>query len=254
VLPDTEGRGMSREVDTAVYDKYDKKADVFVSWLRGWAWWEYRATVSDFGPGRLVLSVAGEDMFKVFTHLYRWVEVVRRRIGADVAVAVCEGDGCIDVSEAVWPIIIVRDEDVERLEKAVRTLKSLVTSEKIGGVYVEDHGNFIRLEAGCCRVDLQVDEAVLVARWLLHELYSLTRLEVFMRVDDEVAAVFNPLYATYMPPIDLRRAKEGVHALSIEWCSGIYLTTDEILRLVYKMLDTAAFRLKVWKRHELVGA
>lgn len=238
----------------AVFDKYDKRADQFVLWLKGWAWWEYRATVSDFGPGRFVLSVAGEDMFKVFTRLYRWVEVMRQRMGADVAVAVCEGDECIDVSEAVWPAIIVRNEDVERLEKAVAMLKPLVVRERIDNVYVEDHGNFIRLSAKCCRVDLQIDEAVLVARWLLHELYSLTKLGIFLRISDEVAVVFDPLYASYLPAIDLRRAKEGAHTLSIEWCDSIYLSTDEILRLAYKMLEVAAFRLKIWKEHGLAVA
>ena len=38
---------MSREVEIiTAYDKYDKRGDLFVEWLIGWARSEYKATVS----------------------------------------------------------------------------------------------------------------------------------------------------------------------------------------------------------------
>ena len=247
---------MSREVEIIItHDKYDKRGDLFVEWLIGWARSEYKATVSRLSPGVVGLSIAGEDMFKIFTRLYRLVEVMRKRLGADVAVAVCEGDECIDMSEMYWPMILVHDEDVKRLEEAVHMLKGLIVRERIDDVDVEDHDNFIRISMQCCNVDLQIDEAVWLAKQLLDELYSpLTKLETFSRAGDVISTVFDPLDLSYRPPLDIRHAKEGAHKLTIEWCN-IYLTTDEILRLAYKILDIAVFRLKFWKEHgrELAG-
>jgi len=241
---------MSKEVEIIItYDDYDRKTELFEEWLKGWAWSEYKATVSTFGPHMYVLSVAGVDMFKLFARLYRPLEVMRRRLGADAAVAICDGDECIDMSEMSWPKIMVRDDDLERLARVVGIVKGLIVGERLDDVDVEDHGDFIRLSTECCNVDLQIDEAVMLAKLLLSELYSLTKLEVILRASDEISKVFDPLEMVYMPDVSLRHVKEGVYILSVEWCSNIYLTADELLRLIYKTMDTAVLRLKIWKEY-----
>jgi hypothetical protein len=244
---------MSREVEIIItYDKnkYDNRTELFLEWIKGWAWSEYKATVSRYGPGMDALSIAGVDMFKLFVHLYRKLEIMRRRLGADVAVAICEGDECIDMSEMSWPKIMVRDDDLERLARVVGIVKGLIVGERLDDVDVGDHGDFIRLSTKKnCIVDLQVDEAVMLARWLIGELYSLTRFEAFLRAGDEISKVFDPLEMVYMPDVSLRHVKEGVYILSVEWCSNIYLTADELLRLIYKTMDTAVLRLKIWKEY-----
>ncbi len=246
---------MSREVEIIISrDSYDERGELFVQWLIGWAQSEYKVAVSKLSPGVVKLSIAGEDAFRIFVRLYRRAEAVRRRLGADVAAAVCEGDECIDMSEMYWPAVIVRDEDVKRLEEVVSMLKGLVVRERVDGVGVEDRGGFIKISTPCCDVDLQIDEAVLLARRLIRELYSLTKLQAFLKADSQISTVFEPLDVAYMPNVDIRHVKDDVYAVSIEWCSEIYLTTDEMLRITYKILDIAASRLKVWKEYARVGA
>jgi hypothetical protein len=248
---------MSREVEIIiVHDSYDERGELFVQWLIGWAQLEYKVAVSKLSPGVVELSIAGEDVFKIFARLYRRAEAVRRRLGANVAAAVCEGDECIDMSEMSWPMIIVRDENVKRLEEVVNMFKGLVVRERVDSVSVEDRGGFIRLSTPCCDVDLQIDEAVLLARRLIRELYSLTKLLAFLKADSQISTVFEPLDVTYLPDVDIRHAKDDIYVVSVEWCSGIYLTVDEILRIAYKILDIAASRLKLWKERgrELVEA
>jgi len=244
---------MSREVEIIItHDKnrYDNKTELFLEWIKGWAWSEYKATVSKLDPGIDALSITGVDMFKLFVRLYRKLEIMRRRLDADVAVAICEGDECIDMSEMGWPKIIVRNEDLERLTKARDIIKGIIVSEWLDDVDIGDHSDFIRLSAKKnCVVDLQVDEAVMLARWLIGELYSLTRFEAFLRAGDEISKVFDPLDLAYMPDVSLRHVKEGVYILSVEWCNDIYLTADELLRLIYKIIDTAVLRLKIWKEY-----
>jgi len=241
---------MSREVEIIIThdkNKYNNKTELFIEWIKGWAWSEYNATVSKFDPGIDALSITGVDMFKVFVRLYRRMEVMRRRLGADVAVAICEGDECIDMSEMSWPKIML-DNGLESLAKARDIIKGLIVSEKLDDVDVEDHGDFIRLSTKKnCTVDLQIDEAVMLARRLIGELYSLTRFGAFLRAGDEISKVFDPLELSYLPDVSLRHVKEGVYILSVEWCNDIYLTADELLRLIYKIIDTAVLRLKIWK-------
>ncbi len=247
---------MSREVEIIIiHDSYDERGELFVQWLVGWAQSEYKVAVSKLGPGAVVLSVAGEDAFKIFVRLYRRAEAVRRRLGAGVVMALCEGDECIDMSEMYWPAVIVRDKDVKKLEEVVDMFKGLVVKERVDGVGVEDHGGFIRISTPCCDVDLQIDEAVLLARRLMRELYFLTKLQAFLKADSQISTVFEPLDVAYLPNVDIRRAKDDVYVMSVEWCSGIYLTADEILRIAYKILDVAVSRLKIWKEYngELVG-
>jgi F420-0:gamma-glutamyl ligase-like protein len=248
---------MSRGTELIIrYNEYDQRLEVFIYWLRCLMQKEYKATVSDFGPGRYVLSTA-EDMFKVFADLYRMFEAMRQRLGVEVAAAVCSGDECIDMSEMYWPKIVLRDDRLERLTKVVHTVKGLITGEKLDGINVEDHGDFIRLSVKCCNIDLQIDEAVSVADWLLAKLYSFTWSsyystwsEVLLSMHDKIMMVFNPADILYMPDMDLRRVEEGVYALSMMWCGEVRLTTDEILRLVYRIMDIAVSRLKAWKEHE----
>jgi len=248
---------MSRETEIIItYNQYDKKAELFVAWLKGWARSEFNASVSYFGPGVDELSIAGADMFKVFTRLYRKAEIMRQRLGVDkVAVAICEADECIDMSTS-WPKIILPEGDIEILEKVAKRVKGLIVWEKLDDVYVENHGNFIRISTKCCSADLQVDEAVMAARQLLDELYSRTRFQLFSTAGSEISKVFDPLDLAHMPHVDLRHVKEGVYMLGIEFCSEIYMTADEILRLIYKVLDAAVLNLKIWKEEgeELAAA
>ena len=249
---------MSRETEIIItYNQYDKKAELFVTWLKGWARSEFNASVSYFGPGVDELSIAGADMFKVFTRLYRKAEIMRQRLGVDkVAVAICEADECIDMSSTSWPKIILPEGSIEILEKVAKRVKGLIVWEKLDDVYVEDHGGFIRISTKCCSADLQVDEAVMVARRLLDELHTRTKFQLFLEAGSEISKVFDPLELAHIPHVDLRHVKEGLYTLSIEFCSEIYMTADEILRLIYKVLDTAVFKLKFWKEEgeELAAA
>ncbi len=248
---------MSRETEIVIrYNEYNRRFEAFIYWLRCLMQKEYKATVSDFGPDRYVLSTA-EDMFKVFMGLYRIFEVMRQRLGVEVAAAVCSGDECIDMSEMYWPKIILHDDKLERLAKVVHMVRGLITGGKLDGINVEDHGSFIRLSVKCCNIDLQVDEAVLVAGWLLAKLYSFTWSsysftwsEVLLSMLDKIMMVFNPADVLYLPDMDLRRVEEDVYALSIMWCGEVQLTSDGILQLVYRIMDAAVSRLKTWKEHE----
>ncbi len=241
---------MSRETEVVIrYNEYDQRFKAFIYWLRCLMQKEYKATVSGFGPGRYVLS-ATEDMFKVFVDLYRIFEVMRQRLGVEVAVAVCEGDECIDMSEMSWPKIILNDDKLERLAKVVHMVRGLIAGEKLDGISVEDRGGFIRLSVKCCNIDLQVDEAVLVAGWLLAKLHSFTWSEAYLSMHDKIMVVFNPADILFLPDMDLRRVEEDVYALSIMWCDEVRLTTDGILQVVYRIMDAAVSRLKAWKEHE----
>jgi len=236
--------------------RHDAKAELFVQWLKGRAWSiygaTYDATASKIDPYVDVLSVARVDMFTLFAHLYRKVEVMRQRLNANVAVAVCRENECIDMSEMSWPKIVLRDYWLKKLMKAAYMVKGLIKGEKLDGISVEDRGDFIRLSAKCCNIDLQIDEAVLVARWLLGELYLITKSEVISHIRDKIATVFDTADVAYLPDISLRHVDKDVYALSIEWCGEVHLTADEILQLVYRIIDAAVSRLKTWKKHETV--
>ncbi len=246
----TLSRAMSRETEIVIrYNEYDQRFGAFIYWLKCLTQREYKATVSYFGSDRYVLSTA-EDMFKVFMDLYRIFEVMRQRLGVEVVAAVCSGDECIDMSEMHWPKIVLRDDKLERLTKVVHTVKGLITGEKLDGISVEDHGDFIRLSVKCCNIDLQIDEAVSVADWLLAMLYSFTWSEVLLSMHDKIMSVFNPADILYLPDMDLRRVEENVYTLSIMWCGEVRLTTNGILQLVYRIMDIAVSRLKAWKEHE----
>ena len=244
-------RAMSREAEVVIrFNEYDQRTVGFIYWLRCLMQKEYKAAVSDFGPYRYVLSAA-EDMFKVFVDLYRNLEVMRQRLGVEAAAAVCSGDECIDMSEMSWPRIILSGDKLESLTKVVHTVRGLITGEKLDGISVEDRGGFIRLSVNCCSIDLQIDEAVSVAGWLLAKLHSFTWSEVFLSMHDKIMMVFNPADVAYMPDMDLRRVDEDVYSLSIMWCGEVQLTTDGILRLIYRIMDAAVSRLKTWKEHEV---
>jgi hypothetical protein len=189
-------------------------------------------------------------MFKVFVDLHRKLEVMRQRLGVQVAAAVCSGDECIDMSEMSWPRIILSGDKLERLSKAVHTVRGLATGEELDGISVEDRGGIIRLSVKCCSIDLQVDEAVSVAGWLLAKLHSFTWSEVFLSMHDKIMMVFNPADVAYMPDMDLRRVDEDVYVLSMMWCGEVQLTTDGILRLIYRIMDAAVSRLKAWNEIE----
>jgi hypothetical protein len=238
---------MSGETEVVIrYNEYNQRVEAFIYWLKCLMQKEYKATVSDFGPDKYVLSTA-EDMFKVFMELYRTVEMMRQRLGVEAAVAVCSGDKCIDMSEMSWPKIVY---DPERLSEVVRMVRSLTKGGELGGISVEDRGDFIRLSVKCCHIDLQIDEAVLVAGWLLAELYSFTWSEAFLSMLDKIKLVFNPADVTYLPDMSLRRVDKDIYVLSMLWCGEVQLTTDGILQLVYKIMDVAVSRLKTWKEHE----
>lgn len=238
---------MSGETEVVIrYNEYDQRVKAFIYWLECLMQKEHKATVSDFGPGRYVLSTA-EDMFKVFMELYRTVEMMRQGLGVEAAVAVCRGDECIDMSEMSWPKIVLRDNDLERLSEAVRMVRGLTTGGELDGISVEDRGDFIRLSVKCCNIDLQIDEAALVAGWLLAELYSFTWSSAFLSPLDKIKLVFDPADVTYLPDMSLRRVGEDVYVLSMLWCDEVQLTTDGILQLVYKILDAAVSRLKNMK-------
>ena len=240
---------MSGETEVVIrYSEYDQRVEAFIYWLECLMQREYKADVSDFGPNRYVLSTA-EDMFKVFVGLYRTVEVMRQRLGVEAAVAVCRGDECIDMSEMSWPRIVLRDRDLERLSEAARMVRGLTAGGELDGISVEDRGDFIRLSVKCCNIDLQVDEAVSVAGWLLAKLYSFTWSSAFLSPHDKIMQVFNPADVVYMPDLSLRRIGKDLYVLSVLWCGEVQLTTDGILQLAYKIMDAAVSRLKTWKEH-----
>jgi len=246
---------VSGETEVVIrYSEYGQRVEAFVYWLKCLMQREYKADVSDFGPNRYVLSTA-EDMFKVFVELYRTVEVMRQRLGVEAAVAVCRGDECIDMSGMSWPRIVLRDSDLERLSEAARMVRGLTAGGELDGISVEDRGDFIRLSVKCCNIDLQADEAVSVAGWLLAELYSFTWSAAFLSPLDKIMQVFNPADVAYLPDMSLRRIGEDIYVLTMQWCGEVQLTADGILQLAYKIMDVAVSRLKSWKEHaEAEGA
>jgi hypothetical protein len=230
-------------VIVAVWGKnpYGVEYKRFKEWLFGWLADVYEVSKCYDLVG---FRVDKEDMFDLFQHMYREVETMKKLLG-DGIVAICKEYPknkmeCIDISEVSGPMIIVSEEDIERLKKVRDELR--VWIDEIVWIPVEVEYKNGLMKIGRC--ELPVDEALYVAEEVLDELFKATGFKKLLDYKEEIRRATRGL-PTYLPKVNTR------HFLGIEvrmdGC-GFALGNNEALILVYNILTKAIKQLEEWRK------
>jgi hypothetical protein len=228
----------------AVWGKnpYGAEYKRFNEWLFGWLADVYNVSKCyDFVGFR----VDKEDIFKLFEHMYREVETMRKLLG-DGIVAICKEypDNemeCIDMSEMSRPMIIVTKEDIERLKKVRDEIK--VWIDEIVWIPVEVEYKDGLMKIGRC--ELPVDEALYVVEKILDELFKATGFKKLLDYKEEIRRATRGL-ATYLPKVDTQHGFLGI-GVRMDGC-GFTLENNETLILVYNILTKAVEQLEEWHK------
>jgi hypothetical protein len=137
-----------------------------------------------------VVSVVERDMFKMFSEYWREAKRMKEVLGADVAVGICSGNECIDLSEDTPYTLITSKYRLRKLMRVRNALRKLVGEDRLDKVSTMSGDGIVTLDIEGCLVDLYVDEAVALAGLLLSYLYDSTKLEVIWRLYVDIVRAF----------------------------------------------------------------
>jgi len=212
----------------------------FKEWLFGWLVDVYEVSKCyDFVGFR----VDEEDIFKLFEHMYREVEIMKKLLG-DGIVAICKEYPnnkmeCIDMSEISRPMVIVDKEDIERLKKVRDEIKVWIDEIVSIPVGVEIKDGLMKIG----RCELPVDEALYVVEKILNELFNATGFRKLLDYKEEIRRATRGL-PTYLPRVDTRQFL-GIEVYMDGCAFG--LSNNETLILIYKVLTEAIEQLEKWR-------
>jgi hypothetical protein len=187
-----------------------------------------------------VVSVVERDVFKMFSGYWREAKRVKEVLGADVAVGICSGNECIDLSEDVSYTLITSKYRLRKLVRVRNALRKLVGEDRLDKVSTMSGNGIVTLDIKGCLVDLYVDEAVALAGLLLSYLYGSTKLEVIWRLHVDIVRAFKA--DEIGVEVDVENEGHGLH-VKIDTC-GVYLTNEEVLQFVYKLLDASIWQIE----------
>ena len=213
----------------------------FEKWLFGWLASVYEVSKCYDEVG---FRVNEKDIFKLFEHMYREVEAMRKLLG-DGIVAICKEYPnnkmeCIDMSEVSRPMIVITKEDIERLRKVRDEIKVWIDEIVWIPVKVECKNGLMKI--GKC--ELPVDEALYVAEEILDELFKATGFKKLLDYKEEIRRATLGL-ATYLPKVDTWHGLLGI-GVRMDGC-GFTLSNNETLILVYNILTKAIEQLEKWR-------
>jgi len=230
-------------VIVAVWGKYPYSVEYkrFKEWLLGWLADVYEVSKCFDCVG---FRVNEEDIFKLFEHMYREAEAMRKLLG-DGIVAICKEYSsnemeCIDMSEVSRPMIIVSKEDVERLKKVRDEIKVWIDEVVWIPVEVEYKNGLMKIG----RCELPVDEALYIAEEILDELFKATGFKKLLDYKEEIRRATLGL-ATYLPKVDTWHGLLGI-GVHVDGCE-FTLSNNETLILVYNILTKAIEQLEKWR-------
>jgi prefoldin subunit 5 len=220
---------------------YGVESRRFEEWLFGWLASVYEVSKCYDCVG---FRVNEEDIFKLFEHMYREVEIMKKLLG-DGIVAICKEYynneiECIDISEVSRPMVIITKDDIERLKKVRNEIK--VWIDEIVWIPVEVDCKNGLMKIGRC--ELPVDEALYVVEKVLDELFKATGFKKLLDYKEEIRRATLGL-ATYLPKVDTWHGLLGI-GIRMDGC-GFTLENNEALILVYNILTKAVEQLEKWR-------
>jgi hypothetical protein len=224
--------------------RYERR---FREWLHGWLQLSGYRVVSIRevdGDFYTVYEVEG-DMFDVFGRLYREVRFMRRYLRIDdVVVAVCGSDECIDLSDG-FDVVMLSDEDLEKLHKIVKKLRCMAGRGEVKGVLVSGGKGYVVLAVGGCAVRLRADEALIFAADLASYTVNMFKLKIL----NEVKAVYDLFEEERMKDVDasFMVGQDGYVDIFVGDCSR-RVEAGEALKVAYKMMKAALKQLEVLKK------
>jgi hypothetical protein len=229
-------------VKSVFYGTFERR---FREWIHGWLQLSgynivgIRDENNDFYT---VYEVEG-DMFELFEKLYDKVRFMRRYLRADVNVAICGGDECIDLSDR-FDKVVLSNSDLEKLYRLVKKLKCMVSKDEVKGVLVSGGKGYVVLVVGGCAVRFRVDEAVIFATDLASYTVNMFRLKIL----DEAKVVYDIFELERMKDLDVSFmvGEDGYVDIFAGGCSK-RLIAGEAMQVAYKIMKTALKQLKTWK-------
>jgi hypothetical protein len=228
-----------------IVDRIDLMArdERFIEWMEGWLRARYVVDAYLRHNGAEVAFILRKDMFELFGEMYRVVEEMRRVLNAKEAVALCQGDECIDLSENYEDgvLILVSNYKIRRLEKAKNVVKRLLEDDKLEDIMLIGEGGRIWINIKCRNELLYVDEAISLSHALLEKMYKKTGLRILKNAADEILKVIGLEGLLKLENVEIEDAGLGFELL-IGGCK-IYLGHNDVLKFVYGVLQLAVIEL-----------
>jgi len=225
-------------------DPFSDEYKRFKEWLTGWLIDVYEVSMYD-DDDFIGFKVGKEDMFELFIHMYRKVEIMRKLLG-DGIVAICKKYPnnkveCIDMSETSRPMVIISKEDIERLKEVKNEIKVWIDDVVWIPVQVENNNGLIKIG----RCEMPVDETLYVVEKILDELFRVTGFKKLLDYKEEIRKATRGL-ATYLPRVKTRHGFLGI-GVNVEGCE-FTLENNETLILVYNILTKVIEQLEEWHK------
>jgi hypothetical protein len=235
------GRTMSRVEVIVERKRLSKREERFSDWSVGYVR-RVAKVVQELCANDCVdvVSVVEGDMFKVFDKYWREAKRVREVLSADVAVGICSDNECIDLSNDVPFVLITSKYRLYRLMKAKCALEMMIGRGKLDKVLVTSEDGVVTLNIEGCFVNLYVDEAIALSGLLLSHLYDAEKREVIWKLYVDIG-VFEAHEIGL--EVNVKGDERGFY-IELDTCN-VYLTHEEVLQLVYSILDESIWRIEV---------
>jgi hypothetical protein len=239
---------MARAEVVVKFEFYSRFERRFREWLHGWLQLNYNIVgIREVDGDFYTVYEVEEDMFDVFELLYERVRFMRRYLRTNDVVAVCSGDECIDLSDG-FDVVMLSDEDLEKLYKIVKRLKCIVGRGEVKGVLVSGGKGYVVLTLGGCSIRLRADEAFIFAADLASYTVNMFKLYIL----SEVKVVYDMFDEKRMEDVDasFMVGQDGYVDIFVGGCSK-RMKAGDALRVAYLIMKTALKQLNVLKKERL---